>query len=391
MALFARKPIKDGKALADEYYTKGQHTKALAAYEAAWAKAPDSLWIVRRIADLRAKAGKKAGAAEAYRRLAELYSVGGFLVQAIAVYKVLQKLDASAQDVAEKLAGLYAQRGIHVRPREQAPTLPRIPLFSDLDAESFRQVLQRLVPRSLAAGATLFEAGAPGDSIFVIAAGSVRVEQDRVVLATLGEGEFFGEGAFFSRQPRSARVVAAADAELLELRREDTEELVARYPTLGEALLTFYRRRVLDAALASSPLFGGLPEGTRQAVADLFELVAVEPGEEVVRQGERDRCLYLVRSGRFGVVVAGASQKEAVLAELAPGAFFGEVALVSESPRTATVRALERGEVLRVDETDLRPVLAAHPALRTTLEQTCQKRVSSTVAAVLGRVAPACG
>ncbi|MEW6490223.1 MAG: cyclic nucleotide-binding domain-containing protein, partial [Thermodesulfobacteriota bacterium] len=73
------------------------------------------------------------------------------------------------------------------------------------------------------------------------------------------------------------------------------------------------------------------------------------------------------------------------LAELGPGTLFGEVALVSRAPRTATVTALEEGEVLRVAAEDLEPVLAAHPELRRALEALRDERAAATISQLLGR------
>lgn len=393
MGLFSRGGKKTGKATADECFAKGQWAPALAGYEALAAQRPDDVKLLRRIADLRVRLGRNAAAAEAYRQVADRFAAGGFLVQAIAIHKILLRLDPGAEDLGAKLADLYAKRGFSDTPRAaaagpvaEAAPLPEIPLFSGLEAEAFQQVVAKLVPVELGVGDVLFREGDPGESIFIVTSGSVRVTRGELFLATLGEGTFFGEGAFFSHEPRSADVAAAEPCELLEMRREDMEELIRGHPGVAEALSAFYRERVLDGVLAATPLFRNLDAGERKHVAGCFELVAVEEGAEVVREGERDRALYLIKRGSFAVTTTppgGGAPRE--LARLGPEEFFGEVAVVGATPRTATVRALQAAEVLRISGEHLDPLLAEHPELRQLLEQTRDERAAATVATLLGR------
>lgn len=393
MGLFSRSGKKSSKATADGWFAKGQWAPALAGYEALAAEQPGDVKLLRRIADLRTRLGRKAAAAEAYRQVADRYAAGGFLVQAIAIHKILLRLDPEAEDLVANLADLYAKRGFADTPRapvgeraaEVAP-LPEIPLFSDLEAEAFRQVVAKLVPVELGTGGVLFREGDPGESIFIVTSGAVRVSRGDLFLAELGEGTFFGEGAFFSHEPRGADVVASEPSELLEIRREDMEDLVLRYTGVADALAEFYRQRVLDGVLAATPLFRNLDEGERKQVAGRFELVAVPEGTEVVREGEADRSLYLIKRGTFAVVMippGGGAPRE--LARLGPGEFFGEVAVVGDTPRTATVRALVAAEVLRISGEHLDPLLSEHPELRQLLEQTRDERAAATVAKLLGR------
>ncbi len=387
MALFFRRSKKDDKSHADALYTKGQWAAALAAYERVLAKDPDNLAVLRRVGDLQAKLGRAKEAAEAYRDLADRYARGGFLMQAIAVYKILERCDPEADDVGRRLAELYAQRGLArgVREKDQQP-LPKIPLFSDLEPEAFRRVLQKTIPRSLAMGETLFRQGDPGESVFVVTSGVVRVERRGTVLAELGEGSFFGEAAFFSHEPRNADVVAVTPTELLEIRREDVEALIERYPGVADALHAFYRDRVLDGVLAASHAFRSLPPEERKNLARRFEIVRVDAGQDVVREGEDDRSVYIVKRGRFRVWTVPPGRKDpVVLATLGPGDLFGEVALVSRTPRTATVTAEEAGEVLRAGGEDLDPVLEHHPQVRQALEALRDGRARDTVARILGR------
>ncbi len=387
MALFFRRSKKDDKAVADACYTKGQWAQALKVYEKVLGREPDNLQVLRRVADLRARLGRNESAAEAYRDLADRYARGGFLMQAIAVYKILERIDPRSEEVGERLAELYAQRGIRPgRPGGPERTLPAIPLLSDLEPDAFRRVLERMQPRTLAIGEVLFRKGDPGDSIFVITSGTVRVVRDGVDLAELGEGAFFGEAAFFSGEPRNADVVAVTPAELLEIRRSDMEALMERYPGVAQALHAFYRRRVLDGILAASEVFRSLPEADRKALAERFRVVRVPAGEAVVREGDTDRALFLVKQGRFRVsAVPPGGKEEVVLAELGPGELFGEVALISDAPRTATVTAVEDAEVLRAEAEDLAPVMERFPQVREALRELRDRRAADTVSKVLGK------
>ncbi|MBE0617364.1 MAG: hypothetical protein IH608_05505, partial [Proteobacteria bacterium] len=173
MGFLFRKGKKDDKAAAEEHFSRGQWSLALDAYLRVSSRDPGNVKILRRVADLQARVGKRGEAVETYRKMAEIYAHGGFLVQAIAIQKILLRLEPSAEGVGKTLAELYAKRGIGPRATEvERRTLPEIPLFSDLEPEAFAQVVEKLVPRSLGLGEVLFRQGDPGDSIFVVTSGT---------------------------------------------------------------------------------------------------------------------------------------------------------------------------------------------------------------------------
>jgi len=108
-------------------------------------------------------------------------------------------------------------------------------LFGDLQHYLFRQTADGLHRRSAPAGAILVSEGETGDSIFLIASGSVRVlvvggHGRPLEIRRLDAGDFFGEVAALSGLPRSATVVAVADCELLEVDRWALEKLVEARP-----------------------------------------------------------------------------------------------------------------------------------------------------------------
>lgn len=97
-------------------------------------------------------------------------------------------------------------------------------------------------------------------------------------------------------------------------------------------------------------------------------------GEEIVREGEVGRCMYVIQSGRVEVVRgdAGAVQQLAVLGE---GDFFGEMALFGEDERSATVRALGEARVLKVDKRTLLRRIQEDPLLALNLLEALSSRV----------------
>jgi CRP-like cAMP-binding protein len=98
-----------------------------------------------------------------------------------------------------------------------AERLQALPLFSDLTAEELDALGGRFEARQVRAGTNLTTEGAPGYMFFVIENGGVRVEQNGAVVNTLGPGDFFGEAAIISGEPRNATVCASSDVDLLVL------------------------------------------------------------------------------------------------------------------------------------------------------------------------------
>ena len=135
---------------------------------------------------------------------------------------------------------------------ETADFLATVPLFSGLPPEELQQFAaitrEKAYPKS---SVILFEDD-PGDSLFVIRDGRVKVvlvgEDGReVILGVLGVGEHFGELSLIDDQPRSAHVIAMEDSSLLVLRRDDFRRRVETSPTVAWTLLSELSRRLRRA------------------------------------------------------------------------------------------------------------------------------------------------
>jgi len=108
-----------------------------------------------------------------------------------------------------------------------------------------------------------------------------------------------------------------------------------------------------------------LSEPERRLVAACFEPVAFEYGETVVAEGEPATGYFVIASGRARVLTTGADGREVPLNTLSPGDAFGDLALVQQTPRSATVRASTPLVVYRLDRSVFLALMRLYPALRT--------------------------
>ena len=130
--------------------------------------------------------------------------------------------------------------------------LATIPLFSGLPRDELNKFAELTRERAYPKGSVILFQDDPGDSLFVLRTGRVKVvligEDGReVILGVLEPGAHFGELALIDDQPRSAHVIAMDDANLLILRREDFRRRVEANPTVAWALLTELSRRLRRA------------------------------------------------------------------------------------------------------------------------------------------------
>jgi CRP-like cAMP-binding protein len=124
---------------------------------------------------------------------------------------------------------------------------------------------------------------------------------------------------------------------------------ILMYSTRLVTLWDLVQTRMHPTMVRSAPLLQGLSLWEARKVVLLGRLDSVPIGEFVVRKGERGTEMYMVVSGRVRVSDRLADGTEKVLAQLEPGAVFGEMALVSQEPRSASVVAETPAEVLRLD------------------------------------------
>jgi len=127
--------------------------------------------------------------------------------------------------------------------------LATVPIFSALNANVLDELLSRMTKRSYQKNNMILMEDEFGDTFFIIAGGSIkitRVSEDgrEVILAMLGEGEFFGEMSLLDGETRSANAIAIEESKVLILKRHDFLLFLERFPKIAISLLTEMAGRI---------------------------------------------------------------------------------------------------------------------------------------------------
>jgi cAMP-dependent protein kinase regulator len=375
-------------------FSGGKYEQELKEVREKAAREPKNLRLRLRIGDLLEKVGKRAEAVETYQTVAEEYARKGLLIQAIALHKLILRLDPTKSELQEQIADLYAQWGRvgeempgRVEEKGEIPPpkpviLPLIPLFSDLKKEELSRVMERIQAKWFGQGKAICKEGDPGNSIFIISHGKVAVLRQqpgrgKTKLAELKEGDFFGEFGYFSNSRRQATVEALEDTEVLELTKEELQKIVREFPSVSQVLFKFYKERVLDNLLATSALFRDFPPAERRQVLNHLSLKEVPAGTRVIQEGDPGDCMYIIKSGEVEVSTSDPKGQKLVLAALQEGDFFGEISLVTGHARTASVTTLRATELVRLGKEDFDRVIPRHPETLKVLEDSLQTRLEN--------------
>ena len=220
--------------------------------------------------------------------------------------------------------------------------------------------------------------------------GPVSLRYDDPV-ATIGKGEIFGEMTCMSSYPRSATVRAEGDVTVLEILR-NVLYILQRNKASRALLDERYRERAIENHLRSVPIFASLlgDEAQFREFVDYLrprvELLRINPGDVIFRQGDPADAFYLIRIG-FVKVSQGRPGGESVLAYLGPGKYFGEIGLMSHLPelrdrapagiRTATCTALDHVDLVRVKTEDFHHILGRFKAVKEHLLKIALKNLES--------------
>lgn len=237
-------------------------------------------------------------------------------------------------------------------PAQVSLLLAQVPLLSKLDLNQRMRLASLMVEKVYVDGEPIIRIGEAGDCMYIISEGAAVVStQAGQQLAQLRRGDFFGELALLNDKPRAANVTAAAMSgsaktnlvvatKCLQLSREDFERLVA-----GELDRPISR---IELLLAQVPLLADLKVDRRQALAQVMRSKLFRAGESIMRQGDDGDKMYIVESGECDVIVEGVG----TVAQKGRGDWFGEMALLHGSKRTATVAAKDDCKCLELGRSD---------------------------------------
>jgi CRP-like cAMP-binding protein len=247
-----------------------------------------------------------------------------------------------------------------------AALLHGVPALHSLDMASLEDVAARSLPDRAAAGAEVVRQGEGGSRFYVIESGEAEVVLGGYPIARLSAGAGFGERALLRDSPRTATVRAITPLSLRTLDRLDFLSAITGQP--AEALADGDARFGADGHhdAAAQPLpdvlgavsqLAGADRRTLERLADAATIERSAAGDVVVREGDRATAFFVVLAGR-----AQASIEGRVVGELHPGDSFGEIALLHDVPRTATVTAVEALTICRLSAADFLAVASRSAA-----------------------------
>ena len=137
------------------------------------------------------------------------------------------------------------------------------------------------------------------------------------------------------------------------------------------------------SAFLSTPLFEGFSEQELAAVIRGLKLLTFAPGDILVAEGGPGDSLFILASGSVKAFVRNPKGNYVKVNELGEGAFFGEIAVLTGKPRTATLTAASACEVLELDRPALDAITATHPRVREILKKFHEQRAQDTVQAMI--------
>ncbi|MBI3915132.1 MAG: cyclic nucleotide-binding domain-containing protein [Chloroflexi bacterium] len=269
--------------------------------------------------------------------------------------------------------------------------LQRAPLFAEFSAEEIKKIAARLRPENFARGQIILEQGAVGEKFYLLRRGRVQVfrrdaEGLEHPLEELVSGDYFGERALLTGDPRNATIRAATPVEALTLSKKDFDRLIRP---------GFEGHRKVDAAirrinlLRRIPIFADFSIFELRHLVNQLERVRVPAEQAVVRQGESGDQFYIIEEGQVAVRIELPSGDVVENARLGPGEYFGEIALLMDVPRTATIVTTQKTQLLTIHADTFKQLMWQSQGVHRAIERAATRRMhfyNQTLTRAIGEI-----
>ncbi|KAJ3070696.1 hypothetical protein HDU98_006297 [Podochytrium sp. JEL0797] len=285
-----------------------------------------------------------------------------------------------------------SQRNFHEE-HPNIPTLVRFPLFASFTQEIIEQVSLASYEMRRRSGQIIVKKGDEGAEIFFLTEGSVSVIVDDKELSVLNAPVFFGELGVLFRIKRSATVLAKTDSTMVVVTKQKLDEIVEAHPSVRNLVESFslnketwwknqqyvsgqaqfgaeFARDLARADIKKLAIFANAPDAFVDSLATSIKCLVYEPNTNIISIDEESDAMYFILDGTVEVVGSTGS----VHAEMSHGAFFGEVGVLLDMKRTASIRAKVQSHVFKLAKEDLDRVTRDFPSMKTILKEAADER-----------------
>ncbi|MEQ8736060.1 MAG: cyclic nucleotide-binding domain-containing protein [Rhodospirillaceae bacterium] len=247
-----------------------------------------------------------------------------------------------------------------------------IPVFSELNTLLLRETMLESQIHAFKAGETIFERNDYSSTFYTVFTGQVGIQinqNDPSQVVKLREGEFFGEMGLISGRRRTATVVAVTDCVVFETPRRTMLKLIQSVQSVKRALDKTSILRQIQMHMTP-----GVPASDLEELVETAEIQNFKAGETIFAQGEIGNHMHLIRSGSC-TVSSRIGGRDIVLSYVPSGNYIGEMALLSDMPRSATVRAANNTETICLSGDAFNKVMNDNIAIRSSIEAKFRTRL----------------
>lgn len=257
----------------------------------------------------------------------------------------------------------------------------KVPLLATAAEDQLRETFLATRVKEYKDGEIIIRQNDYTNDFLIIASGRVELwkqpekSNQQFKIAELTAGNFFGEMSLISGRRRTATAKAAGLTRIIEIPRKAILKLMLSVPKA---------KSLVDQAFLIRAFRGYLfPDTPEALLGELVAAASVEtvPKETVIfKEGDEGDAFYLIRNGMVKISKKS-GEKEVILSYLVAGNFFGEAALLSHAPRTASVTTIFPSDLIKLSKKDFDGFLDKRPSLREApLRKLEERRIQGLIA-----------
>ena len=217
-------------------------------------------------------------------------------------------------------------------------------IFKQLSAPQIKEITNAMKLYSLEPRQVVFQENQPGDNFFIVGQGTLEVTISSARVNILDPGMCFGEGALLQKGNRTASITTLEKTLLWVLNREIFDKILAELNSVNfQENLNFVEK---------VPIFKELTLAQKEALVESLTMIYFKPGTYIIKEGDNGDLLYIIKEGN-----AICSKQGLEVCAFSKGECFGEQALFFNSPRTATIKAIDEVVCIGINSDTLTTVL----------------------------------